>query len=76
MWSTKLFLGSEDFKNRLMLELMAKGGMRVGEILELRAGDVDDRKLTINSSKSGCQSEVVFIPKKVVEQLRDYIRSK
>jgi integrase/recombinase XerD len=34
-------------RNRLMLELMARGGMRVGEVLKLRASDVDDQRLTI-----------------------------
>lgn len=31
-------------RNRLMLELMARGGMRVGEVLKLNAADVDDQK--------------------------------
>ncbi len=61
-------------RNRLMLELMARGGMRVGEVLNLRVKNVDDRKLFIASPKSGRQSEVVFIPKKVADRLKDYIR--
>ncbi len=36
--------------------------------------DVDDRKLLIESPKSGRQSEIVFIPKKVADRLKDYIR--
>ncbi len=58
-----------------MLELMARGGMRIGEVLKLRAMDVDDRKLLLISPKSGRQSEVVFIPKKVADRLKDYIHS-
>ena len=58
-----------------MLELMARGGMRIGEVLKLRVADVDDRKLFIVNPKSGRQSEIVFIPKKVADRLRDYIRS-
>jgi integrase/recombinase XerD len=38
-------------RNRLMLELMARGGMRVGEVLKLAAMDVDDQKLTIKNPK-------------------------
>ena len=72
----EIIFRTENPRNRLMLELMARGGMRVGEVLKLRAGDVDDRKLSINSPKSGRHSEVVFIPKKVAERLKDYIRSK
>ena len=31
-------------RNRLMLELMARGGMRIGEVLKLRLKDLQDRK--------------------------------
>jgi integrase len=34
-------------KNRLMLELMARACMRVGEVLKLRPKDIQDRKVTI-----------------------------
>lgn len=59
-----------------MLELVARGGMRIGEVLKLKVGDLGDRKLFIKSPKSGRQSEVVFIPKKVAERLQDYIRTR
>jgi integrase len=45
-----------------MLELMARGGMRIGEVLKLTPADVDDRKLTLRDPKSGRGQEVVFIP--------------
>jgi integrase len=61
-------------RDRLMLELIGRGGMRIGEVLKLRARDVDDRKLFIMAPKSGRQSEVVFIPKKVADRLKEYIR--
>jgi len=32
-------------RNRLILELMARGGMRIGEVLKLRLKDLQDRKL-------------------------------
>ena len=31
-------------RNRLILELMARGGMRIGEVLKLRLNDIQDRK--------------------------------
>ena len=62
-------------RNRLMLELMARGGMRVGEVLNLTAMDVDDQKLTIRNPKSGKSSEVVFIPKKLADRLKDYLKT-
>ena len=55
---------------------MARGGMRIGEVLKLRVRNVDGCILLIEQPKSGRQSEVVFIPKKVAERLREYIRSK
>ena len=58
------------------MELMARGGMRVGEVLNLTATDLDDQKLTIKNPKSGKWAEVVFIPKKVADRLKDYIKTK
>jgi len=63
-------------RNRIMLELMARGGMRVGEVLKLRAMDVHDRKLVLKEPKSGKEAEVVFVPQKVSERLKNYMRDK
>ena len=59
-------------RNRLILELMARGGMRIGEVLKLRLGDLQDRKLVLREPKSGKEYEFVFIPQKVADRLRDY----
>ena len=59
-----------------MLELMARGGMRVGEVLKLTPNDVEDRKIFIQDPKSGKEMEIVFIPQKVAERLKEYIRDK
>ena len=61
-------------RNRLMLELMARGGMRIGEVLTIRVRDVEGRKIMLRAPKSGRESEVVFIPQKVADRLKDYIR--
>ncbi len=63
-------------RNRLILELMARGGMRIGEVLKLRFCDIQDRKLIIKDPKSGKEQEVVFIPQKVADRLQDYARQK
>jgi len=63
-------------RNRLMLELMARGGMRISEVLQLTPSDIEDRKLTLRSPKSGKERETVFIPQKVADRLREYITSK
>ena len=62
-------------RDRLLLELMARGGMRVGEVLKLTPRDVQDRKLIIRDPKSGKEHETIFIPQKVAERLREYIRA-
>lgn len=60
----EIIFKTDNPRNRLMLELMARGGMRIGEVLKLRAMDVDDCKLFLINPKSGRQNEVVFIPKR------------
>jgi integrase len=60
-------------RNRIMLELMARGGMRVGEVLKIRPTDIHDRKITLTGPKSGKESEVVFIPQKVADRLKEYV---
>lgn len=59
-------------RNRLMLELMARGGMRIGEVLKLRLQDLQDRKLVLSEPKSGKEQEIAFIPQKVADRLREY----
>jgi integrase len=63
-------------RNRLMLELMARSGMRVVEVLKRKPMDIDDRKAIIRDPKSGKETEVVFLPQKVADRLRAYIREK
>ncbi len=63
-------------RNRLILELMARGGMRISEVLQLTPADIEDRKLTLRSPKSGKEREIVFIPQKVADRLREYVASK
>jgi integrase/recombinase XerD len=60
----------------LILELMARGGMRIGEVLKLRLNDIQDRKLILREPKSGKEHEVVFIPQKVADRLRYYATKK
>jgi len=61
-------------RDRLLVELMARGGLRVGEVLKLRPRDIGDRKLLLQGPKSGREQEVAFIPLKVVERLKEFIR--
>ena len=70
----EIIFKTEKPRNRLILELMARGGMRIGEVLKLRAMDVDERKLRVKNPKSGREFEVVFIPQKVADRLKLYLQ--
>jgi integrase/recombinase XerD len=63
-------------RNRLMLELMARGGMRISEVLQLTPNDIEDRKLTLRTPKSVKEREIVFIPQKVADRLKEHIHAK
>jgi integrase/recombinase XerD len=60
-------------RNRLILELMARACMRVGEVLKLRPKDIEDRKAIIRDPKSGKEAEVAFLPQKVADRLKKCI---
>ena len=61
-------------RNRLMLELMARGGMRIGEVLKLKPYDIQERSLTIQNPKSGRVGEIVYVPRKILVRLNDYVK--
>jgi integrase len=49
----EIIFRTTNIRNRLILELMARGGMRIGEVLKLRLCNIQDRKLIIKDPKSG-----------------------
>ena len=55
---------------------MARGGMRIGEVLEIKPSDVKDRKIILHNPKSSRDAEIVFIPQKIANRLNKYIRDK
>ena len=48
-----------------MLELMARGAMRIGEVLKILPNDISERKILLREPKSGRECEMIFIPQKV-----------
>ena len=58
-----------------MLELMARGGMRIGEVLRLMSDDIQECSLSIQKPKSGRQSETVYVPRKILGRLSQYIQA-
>lgn len=63
-----------NIRNRLILELMARGGMRISEVLGLKPIDIDGQKLLLHTPKSGREQEIVFIPNKLSGRLLNYVR--
>ena len=63
-------------RNRIMLELMARAGMRISEVLNLSPNDVDGRKLVLRNPKSGRGGEMVYIPQKLSNRLQEYIQKR
>ncbi|BHH85189.1 tyrosine-type recombinase/integrase [Desulforhopalus sp. 52FAK] len=64
-----------NIRNRLILELMARGGMRIGEVLNLIPGNIQESFLTIKNPKSGRPEERVYVPRKIMIRLTSYVRS-
>ena len=63
-------------RDRLILELQARGGMRIGEVLKLMPNDIDGVKVIIRNPKSGSEQETVFITRRISERLGNYIRDR
>ncbi|MGA2107111.1 MAG: tyrosine-type recombinase/integrase [Syntrophorhabdales bacterium] len=66
---------SRKARDRLILELQARCGMRIGEVLSLRASDVNGRRLTIRRPKSGRDEESAFMPETLAGRLKAYLES-
>jgi len=62
-------------RDRLILELQGRCGLRVGEVLGLRASDVKGRTLTIRRPKLGREEESAFMPEALAARLRAYLEA-
>jgi len=63
-------------RDRLIVELQARCGLRIGELLRLRVGDVSERRLTIQEPKSGKEAEIAFMPEQIANRLAEYVKAK
>ena len=52
-------------RDRLILELQARCGLRIGELLKIRVSDVSDRTITLWEPKSGKEMERAYMPENV-----------
>jgi integrase/recombinase XerD len=60
-------------RDRLIMELQARCGLRIGEVLQLRACDFRERKLLIKNPKSGRDEGSAFMPEMIAVGLNAYM---
>ncbi len=60
-------------RDRLIVELQARCGLRIGELLNIRVSDVSDRTITLREPKSGKEAEIAYMPENVSRKLAEYI---
>jgi integrase/recombinase XerD len=63
-------------RDRLILELQARCGLRIGELLKIGVADISDRTITLRGPKSGKDTERAYMPENVSKKLADYIKEK
>jgi len=61
----EIIFRSSKIRNRLILELMARGGMRIGEVLKLTPNDLQDRKLTLRDPKAAENERSFSFPRRL-----------
>jgi integrase len=63
-------------RDQLILELQARCGLRIGELLKIKVSDVSDRTITLREPKSGKETEIAYMPENVSRKLAEYIKEK
>ena len=71
----EMIYNTGNLRDRLILELQARCGLRIGELLKLKVHDVEDRKLILRDPKSRKESEVAFMPEQIANRLYEYIHN-
>lgn len=70
----EVIFNSRSLRDRLLLELQARCGARIGEVLNIRVKDIDDRKILVHNPKSGKEAEAIFLPEPVANRLKTYMQ--
>jgi integrase/recombinase XerD len=67
---------SKEVGERLILELQSRCGGGIGEVLKIRVRDIDGRKIIVHNTKSGKETEAIFMPEPLANRLKGYIQGK
>jgi integrase len=70
----ELIYNTQTLRDRLILELQARCGLRIGETLKIKVSDTVDRRIILKEPKSGKESEIAFMPEQIAKRLYDYIQ--
>ena len=63
-------------RDRLILELQARCGLRIGELLKIKGSDGSDRTITLREPKSGKETDRAYMPENVAKKLAEYVKEK
>ncbi len=72
----EMIYNTKNPRDRLIMELQARCGLRIGEVLKLTVQDISDRKLILQNPKSGKDEEIAFMPAQVAKRLLAYVHQK
>jgi integrase/recombinase XerD len=72
----EMIFNARSARDRLILELQARCGLRIGEVLKMRVSDLSGRKILIEDPKSGKDAEVAFMPEHIAARLAEYVAAK
>jgi integrase len=67
----EMIYNTQNPRDRLMLELHARCGLRIGESLKIKVSDISERKIFLREPKSGKEVEVAIMPEPVAKRLND-----
>ena len=72
----EMIYNTKRVRDRLILELQARCGLRIGELLKIKVSDISDRTITLREPKSGKESELAYMPENVSKKLAEYVKDK
>jgi integrase len=71
----EIIYNTKNLRDRLLLELQARCGLRVGESLKIRVSDMSERKIVLREPKSGKEAEVAYLPEPIAKRLEEHMRT-
>jgi integrase/recombinase XerD len=73
--ANEIIYNTKNLRDRLILELQALCGVRVGESLKIKVSDISERKIVLQEPKSGKEAEVAYMPKPIAKRMEEYVRT-